>query len=984
MLMIKRYLFSFCKAFFLLCCGVVIHTKTLTAQGIPELMYYKFDTPGSQSNIASAPVGNNPSTVNGTLSIGGTGQFGAALSGTGASSTSYVDNGWATNLVSTDFTISFWINNIPSGSTLYYLWGDPGNSMRCFVNGAPGSGNMRFVGTGLPNVDVTDVTSGPTHITYVRTLSPNQVTTYKNGVQVGTFNITGTLTTGTGFRIGTYNTTGLNGLMDEFRMYNRALSAAEVSQVWNQELPSGTCTAPPVPGAARALPDSICLGSAVSLSVSGASFGNGQTYQWQSATSEAGTYTAIGTASTASGISVSPTVSTWYRVAVTCSGQTTYSTPVRVYIRPSFTGGTYTINATLPTGGLNFNSFTAAISSLTCSINGPVVFNVANTATPYNEQIIIPAVGGTSDTNTITINGNGATLQYASTSTDARAVIKLDGADYIRIKNLNINSTTGTYGWGIHLTNGADNDSITNCTITLDATGTNSNFAGIVASASNTSALSAGNNTNNLVIANNTINGGYYGITNYGTSSAPFVSNNKILNNVVNDFYYYGIYLYGNLAANVSGNTIQRLTRSTLSTTYALYLGSYCSSLQVLGNRIWKLFEQATTSTGTTYCIYVSADGEAGRENRVYNNIVSDINHNGSTYGLYNTGGAYMQAYHNTISLDNTNATAGATYGFYQLTSVAGIEFKNNIISITRGGSGIKYCIYKSTAATALVSNYNDLYINSGGSGAQSIGYLSGAQATISDWQNASGQDINSVIDNPTFSNASAGNYAPTNSTMNNKGTPVNVLTDILGNARSTTTPDLGAYEFLDPLPVKLISFAATASGKDVVVNWATAGEINLNRFEVERSADGVHFTLAGIVNATGHSTRLQNYSLTDAAALIRTSQLYYRLKTISKDGSVEYSKVVSVKIGMQNTITATVYPTPAISAAYVRVSTPAAGKLSLQVTDQWGRLMSSTQVQVQAGIIVVSIPRIETLSAGTYFVKLALNGTEIISKLVK
>src|SRR6188768_771721 len=80
-------------------------------QNIPELMYYKFDATGNQANSASSPVGTNPSTFAGTgLTISTPAQFNTALSGAGVASTNYLNTAWATNLVSTPWTMSFWIN----------------------------------------------------------------------------------------------------------------------------------------------------------------------------------------------------------------------------------------------------------------------------------------------------------------------------------------------------------------------------------------------------------------------------------------------------------------------------------------------------------------------------------------------------------------------------------------------------------------------------------------------------------------------------------------------------------------------------------------------------------------------------------------------------------------------------------------------------------------------------------------------------------
>lgn len=70
---------------------------------------------------------------------------------------------------------------------------------------------------------------------------------------------------------------------------------------------------------------------------------------------------------------------------------------------------------------------------------------------------------------------------------------------------------------------------------------------------------------------------------------------------------------------------------------------------------------------------------------------MSDINHNGTVYGIQ---ALYMDGYiyHNTVSLDNASATGGTTYGIYGSSqNNFDMYFKNNLVSVTRGGSGTKY-----------------------------------------------------------------------------------------------------------------------------------------------------------------------------------------------------------------------------------------------------------------------------------------------------
>ncbi|HEX6334087.1 MAG TPA: hypothetical protein VFZ78_07660, partial [Flavisolibacter sp.] len=237
------------------------------------------------------------------------------------------------------------------------------------------------------------------------------------------------------------------------RMYGAVTSATGTAGTgllnFGFDLLASPCTTPPVPGTATASASTVCFSSPVTLNLTGNSAGLGQTYQWQSSTTQAGTYTDIGSSQSITSITINPTATLWYRAAVTCGGNTQYSVPVQVNVTPGFPGGTYTINSTQPTGGTNFQTFTEAAAAISCGITGPVIFNVSNG--PYNEHFTIPAIGGTSSTNTVTFNGNGATLNYNSTLTGERAAITLSGADWIRINNLTINASTGTYGWGIHL-----------------------------------------------------------------------------------------------------------------------------------------------------------------------------------------------------------------------------------------------------------------------------------------------------------------------------------------------------------------------------------------------------------------------------------------------------------------------------------------------------------------------------------------------------
>lgn len=209
----------------------------------PELLYFRFDEPGQMVT----PNRANPATsvtaqgvLNGALTMGQTGQFGSALISSGGSATDIVTTGWSTSFGSGSWTISMWINNV-NGSTFGYYFGDPSaGSFRCFNAGAAGTNNLTLRG-GFTSVNVTGVNGGPHVIHFVKDAAANQIRAYKNGVLVTTvaqpvFSVQGT---GGQFGVGAYSGGGGSGgfpagaLMDEFRIYNRALSDAEIAATWN-------------------------------------------------------------------------------------------------------------------------------------------------------------------------------------------------------------------------------------------------------------------------------------------------------------------------------------------------------------------------------------------------------------------------------------------------------------------------------------------------------------------------------------------------------------------------------------------------------------------------------------------------------------------------------------------------------------------------------------------------------------------------------
>jgi cysteine-rich repeat protein len=212
-------------------------------------LYYAFDGTGAAvPNLATVPpAGAANATIVGTQTQGGMGKCGTGLVGSGGiSSANYVNTGWATSLTG-PWTVSFWIRNFTAtAAALQYVFGDnTAQSFRCFGGGVAGDTNLIFRGTGMGDLLVPGAANGSlSMVTFVYDPAARNVKAYLNGTLINAVGQSTPLSfTGAGpFKVGGYSTANAlpaNAVLDDFRLYFRALSATDVTDIYN----SATCSA---------------------------------------------------------------------------------------------------------------------------------------------------------------------------------------------------------------------------------------------------------------------------------------------------------------------------------------------------------------------------------------------------------------------------------------------------------------------------------------------------------------------------------------------------------------------------------------------------------------------------------------------------------------------------------------------------------------------------------------------------------------------
>jgi uncharacterized delta-60 repeat protein len=159
------------------------------------------------------------------------------------------------------------------------------------------------------------------------------------------------------------------------------------------------------------------------------------------------------------------------------------------------------------------------------------------------------------------------------------------------------------------------------------------------------------------------------------------------------------------------------------------------------------------------------------------------------------------------------------------------------------------------------------------------------------------------------------------------------------------------------PLPVSLSNFNAFLQNRSVLLQWKTAGEKNLAKFVIERSADGIRFLPINNVAVTGISTLSRDYSITDEQPLQGIN--FYRLKMIDADGKFTYSKIVAVKINLVNKLV--IFPNPANRILFVEASGNDENA-RIQIVDGAGRIIKELKVflngQTSFSIDISNVPK--------------------------
>ena len=182
--------------------------------------------------------------------------------------------------------------------------------------------------------------------------------------------------------------------------------------------------------------------------------------------------------------------------------------------------------------------------------------------------------------------------------------------------------------------------------------------------------------------------------------------------------------------------------------------------------------------------------------------------------------------------------------------------------------------------------------------------------------------------------------------------------------------------------PIEFLAFEAEAEGRDAALNWTYTTDLDVDRFVVERSTDGIHFEAAGELRPAP-DTHDGNLDFTDQRiAQHQRPVLYYRVRGIDIAGQHFLTEVRSLPVPFAS-FRAQAYPVPFERHLTVEIEVDQAQDVTVELHDLAGRHLRSTRLSLAKGLHPYTWD-LAGLSQGMYLLRVSTPQATVVQPVTK
>jgi hypothetical protein len=208
-------------------------------------------------------------------------------------------------------------------------------------------------------------------------------------------------------------------------------------------------------------------------------------------------------------------------------------------------------------------------------------------------------------------------------------------------------------------------------------------------------------------------------------------------------------------------------------------------------------------------------------------------------------------------------------------------------------------------------------------------------------------------------------------------------LTD--NNCRFTDVANIITLNVIDcgiPLATQLLSFDGRLVNHRAVLNWTTAGENEPLFFEIEKSTDGINFSLSGYMSSyADYNTAQHTYYYTDPVPV--SGKAYYHIRIKNYLSQSRHSRTIRLGSGPDIFSFITVI-NPFGNELSFEVTSPVNGKAEAELIDVAGKTIQRTYFDLTAGISSLVVENTTRIPAGIYFLRVRSGDTFIQKRVLK
>ncbi|MBS4042922.1 MAG: hypothetical protein KGZ59_03820 [Chitinophagaceae bacterium] len=181
-------------------------------------------------------------------------------------------------------------------------------------------------------------------------------------------------------------------------------------------------------------------------------------------------------------------------------------------------------------------------------------------------------------------------------------------------------------------------------------------------------------------------------------------------------------------------------------------------------------------------------------------------------------------------------------------------------------------------------------------------------------------------------------------------------------------------------LPGMINNISATRIYRKIQVDYKVENENNVAKYELQKSNDGVDFSLLATINPKGDAPS-QNYQFIDEYPLVGKN--YYRIKLVSNSNLNLLSKVAVVDLDeVKGSIY--IFPNPIIGKSFnVNFKDLNEGNYTIQIINSFGKIVENHSLNHTGSNNNYSINFKNTVSSGTYIVRVVNESILLTQKVI-